>query len=93
MGKYAQLVMGPAGSGKVCSKEDIFLTHNTSIIILKPLQQLLFLKKSTYCKTIQLHCSNIGRPVHCFNLDPAAEDIGYTPSVGMLYTDHTDAKT
>merc|ERR1712137_1499838 len=54
MGKYAHLVMGPAGSGK-----------------------------STYCATIQQHCALTGRSAHIVNLDPAAEDIAYTPSVDI----------
>mmetsp|Transcript_78981 Transcript_78981/g.118745 ORF Transcript_78981/g.118745 Transcript_78981/m.118745 type:complete len:270 (+) Transcript_78981:21-830(+) len=54
MGRYAHLVMGPAGSGK-----------------------------STYCKKIQEHCAMTGRTVHIVNLDPAAEDILYTPSVDI----------
>jgi len=51
MGKHAQLVIGPAGSGK-----------------------------STYCKTIQDHCTAAGRVVHIVNLDPAAESFDYTPA-------------
>lgn len=58
MGKYCQLVIGPAGSGK-----------------------------STYCQTIQQHCENEGRTVHVANLDPAAEEFGYTCTVGMDLTE------
>ncbi|CAG8518853.1 3154_t:CDS:10, partial [Scutellospora calospora] len=53
-GRYVQLVMGPAGSGK-----------------------------STYCATMMTHCQNIGRSVHLFNLDPAAEKFEYDPSIDI----------
>lgn len=39
--------------------------------------------KSTYCYTIQQHCEALGRTVHIVNLDPAAEDILYKPSVDI----------
>jgi GTPase SAR1 family protein len=48
MTRYAQLVMGSAGTGK-----------------------------STYCSTIQEHCSAAGRTARVANLDPAAENFGY----------------
>ncbi|RIB03828.1 GPN-loop GTPase [Gigaspora rosea] len=54
MGRYVQLVMGPAGSGK-----------------------------STYCATMMTHCQNIGRSVHLFNLDPAAEKFEYNPTIDI----------
>ncbi|KAJ3034096.1 ATP binding protein [Rhizophlyctis rosea] len=50
----AQLVMGPAGSGK-----------------------------STFCSTIVTHCQTIGRSVHLVNLDPAAENFEYKPSIDI----------
>ncbi|CAG8553506.1 13179_t:CDS:2, partial [Dentiscutata heterogama] len=53
-GRYVQLVMGPAGSGK-----------------------------STYCATMMTHCQNIGRSVHLFNLDPAAEKFEYNPTIDI----------
>jgi hypothetical protein len=37
----------------------------------------------TYCATIQQHCATLGRTAHVVNLDPAAEDIAYTPSVDL----------
>ncbi|XP_076811111.1 GPN-loop GTPase 3-like [Clavelina lepadiformis] len=52
MPKYAQLVMGPAGSGK-----------------------------STYCAMLQEHLKVIKRECFVVNLDPAAEDFKYPPSV------------
>ncbi|KIY94452.1 hypothetical protein MNEG_13509 [Monoraphidium neglectum] len=54
MGKYAQLVIGPAGCGK-----------------------------STYCEHLWNHCQAIGRPIHCVNLDPAAEAFGYPISIDI----------
>ncbi|GBF90441.1 hypothetical protein Rsub_03437 [Raphidocelis subcapitata] len=54
MGKYAQLVIGPAGCGK-----------------------------STYCERLWEHCQAIGRPVHCVNLDPAAEAFAYPVSIDV----------
>jgi len=48
MGRFVQLVMGPAGVGK-----------------------------STYCKTMQDHCSATGRTLHVANLDPACESFEY----------------
>ena len=45
---YAQLVIGPAGSGK-----------------------------STYCTTINSHCSALGQTRHVINLDPAADQFNY----------------
>ncbi|MES1915554.1 MAG: hypothetical protein MHM6MM_007480 [Cercozoa sp. M6MM] len=54
MGKYAQLVMGPAGSGK-----------------------------STYCLAMQEHFQASNRVVHVMNLDPAAEQFRYQPSLDI----------
>ncbi|KAJ3152387.1 ATP binding protein [Irineochytrium annulatum] len=54
MGKCAQLVMGPAGSGK-----------------------------STFCATMMTHCQTTGRSVHLVNLDPAAENFEYDPSIDI----------
>ncbi|GKT34540.1 putative multi-domain containing protein [Aduncisulcus paluster] len=55
MGKYAQLVVGPAGSGK-----------------------------TTYCRKMYEHLQSIKRKfVHMFNLDPAAEELGYEPSIDI----------
>ncbi|KAL2916358.1 hypothetical protein HK105_204114 [Polyrhizophydium stewartii] len=54
MGKVAQLVMGPAGSGK-----------------------------STYCRTMLTHSQSIKRSFHLVNLDPAAENFEYEPTVDI----------
>ncbi len=64
--KFAQLVMGPAGTGK-----------------------------STYCRTMQEHCSALGRSMNVINLDPAADAFGYTVELGvplllLLLCDHDD---
>lgn len=40
-------------------------------------------KQSTYCEQLWNHCQAIGRPVHCVNLDPAAEAFGYPVSVDV----------
>ncbi|CAG8476197.1 22955_t:CDS:2 [Gigaspora rosea] len=39
--------------------------------------------KSTYCATMMTHCQNIGRSVHLFNLDPAAEKFEYNPTIDI----------
>ncbi|KAI9298187.1 GPN-loop GTPase 3 [Neoconidiobolus thromboides FSU 785] len=54
MGRYVQLVMGPAGSGK-----------------------------STYCKTMINHLITHKRTAHLVNLDPAAEDFEFEPTIDI----------
>jgi GTPase SAR1 family protein len=54
MGKFAVVVVGPAGSGK-----------------------------STFCKSLQEYYNLQGRSAHIFNLDPAAEDLQYEPSLDV----------
>eukprot|EP01102_Stenamoeba_stenopodia_P004551 TRINITY_DN14852_c0_g1_i1.p1 TRINITY_DN14852_c0_g1~~TRINITY_DN14852_c0_g1_i1.p1 ORF type:complete len:270 (+),score=53.66 TRINITY_DN14852_c0_g1_i1:80-889(+) len=39
--------------------------------------------KSTFCKVMQQHCEALRRTVHVVNLDPAAEDIRYNPSIDI----------
>lgn len=39
--------------------------------------------KSTFCSTLITHCHSIGRTVHLFNLDPAADKFEYEPSVDI----------
>lgn len=51
MGRFIQLVTGPAGVGK-----------------------------STYCKTMQDHCTSLRRKIFVGNLDPAAENFFYDPA-------------
>jgi polynucleotide 5'-kinase involved in rRNA processing len=38
--------------------------------------------KSTYCHVMQQHFEAIGRNLQIMNLDPAAEEIIYMPSIG-----------
>lgn len=52
--RYAQIVMGPAGSGK-----------------------------STYIGRMQKHYETIKRRVHCINLDPAADELQYEPTIDI----------
>jgi len=52
--RYAQIVMGPAGSGK-----------------------------STYCSTLVKHAEASRRRVHVINLDPAAENFDYEPTIDV----------
>jgi hypothetical protein len=59
------------------------LTHHHSRFF-PPLICFFVCVQSTFCKTIQQHCEVTKRTVHVVNLDPAAEDLGYSPSVGML---------
>lgn len=73
--KFAQLVVGPAGSGKVrstsglpgvlssCRRRSPPLTPPplTACCCLRP-------RQSTYCETIKSHCDAISRPVHVVNL-------------------------
>ncbi|KAI9325040.1 GPN-loop GTPase [Zopfochytrium polystomum] len=39
--------------------------------------------KSTYCSTMMTHCQTSGRSVHLVNLDPAAENFSYSPSIDI----------
>jgi len=39
--------------------------------------------KSTYCHAIQDFCTTVKRSVHCINLDPAAEHIGYPITIDI----------
>lgn len=39
--------------------------------------------KSTFCSTILTHCQNSKRKVHLVNLDPAAEQFTYKPSIDI----------
>ena len=61
MGRYAQLVIGPAGSGKV--KQHSAEARKASCCS----DRCLFLQ-STYCDTLRQHCEAIGRTVHIVNL-------------------------
>jgi Conserved hypothetical ATP binding protein len=82
--KYAQIIMGSAGTGKVSHDG---LLHEK--LLLQPegfshaLPPLCFPLQSTYCKAIQEHCAAAGRTVRVINLDPAAEAFKYACSVDI----------
>ena len=39
--------------------------------------------KSTFCASLITHAQTIGRSVHLFNLDPAAERFEYEPTIDI----------
>lgn len=39
--------------------------------------------KSTLCSALITHANSIGRNVHLFNLDPAAENFEYQPTIDI----------
>lgn len=39
--------------------------------------------KSTFCSSLIAHAQSLGRNVHLFNLDPAAERFEYQPSIDI----------
>lgn len=84
MPRYAQLVMGPAGSGKV---------RQAPVSTLKAQQQAeadvggcsahaTLSPQSCYCSTLVRHCGTLGRSVQVVNLDPAAEYFNYPVMAG-----------
>jgi hypothetical protein len=77
--RYGQLVIGPAGSGKVSLNLIHILIHYLRFN--NPL--LIFFSKSTYCATFQEHCKVVGRTVFVVNLDPAAEQFRYECSIDI----------
>lgn len=87
MPRYAQLVMGPAGSGKVT-----MLTHASELkangfLLAQCDGDGVFLScvssfQSTYCSTMVQHCETLGRSVQVVNLDPAAEHFEYPVMAG-----------
>jgi len=87
--RYAQLVMGPAGSGKV--KRPVSLYPSSHLPPPPPPHPhphphpILSVAQSTFCRYIQQHCANTKRTVHIVNLDPAAENFEYRPSIGNCY--------
>jgi hypothetical protein len=68
MGRYAQLVVGPAGSGKARTQAGWL---GCGVAYPAPVWQ------STYCQQLHTHCESVGRLVHVVNLDPAAEHFEY----------------
>jgi hypothetical protein len=88
MTKYAQLIMGTAGTGKVrgscgplhppCVRRRRELLYGAPSPLQPSLPPLLSPSpQSTYCRAIQEHCSAASRTVRVANLDPAAEHFGY----------------
>ena len=72
--RYGQIVIGPAGSGKV-SINSLF---HVSVINNAPCHC-----QSTYCSNVVKYCQELKRTVHVVNLDPAAEEFSYHAEVGM----------
>lgn len=73
--KYVQLVIGPAGSGKSTYCENI-KQHCDTIGRFEPAQRARGGQhSSTYLDACRPRPPR--RPVHVFNLDPAAEHFGY----------------
>ena len=70
--RYGQIVMGPAGCGKVSER-----SRNGLVVD----DEMYF--QSTYCSNIVKHCQTVKRSVHVINLDPAAEHFDYPVDVGM----------
>lgn len=67
MGKHAQFVMGPAGSGK-STYVNTLRTHCENIFTIK---------------FILLIFKTMKRIVHCINLDPAAENFNYPVTIDI----------
>lgn len=84
--RYAQLVVGPAGSGKVI----LFLFHIIKLkrYKIKLLKYLNF--QSTYCSTIVKQATDTKRVIEVVNLDPAAEHFDYEPLVDIRELIHLD---
>lgn len=82
--KFAQLVVGPAGSGKVrrqaCLQVPPLPAAAAAADACWPVQYcrsttaslVHFSMQSTYCDTIKQHCDAINRPVHVVNLGALA---------------------
>ncbi|XP_070331300.1 GPN-loop GTPase 3 isoform X3 [Odocoileus virginianus] len=88
MPRYAQLVMGPAGSGKARILERVAVSFSRGSS--RPIdrthiscigRQILHHRatwESTYCATMVQHCEALNRSVQVVNLDPAAEHFNYS---------------
>lgn len=79
---YAQLVIGPAGSGKVTSNSITLYTY--VIVFSETIINRFFLcyLQSTYCSSLYQHCEATRRTIHIVNLDPAAENFDYPVAMG-----------
>ncbi len=81
--RYGQIVMGPAGSGKVRPKKSAATLHRLDFMnYLSPPPQ------STYCNTMVNHCHASKRSVYVVNLDPAAEHFEYPVHIGKDIAAH-----
>lgn len=96
--KYAQIVMGAAGTGKVsiaAKSESVKagrarartcsarFRHTYSHHFAPTGAGICLDMQSTYCHALQEHCNTTGRAMRVINLDPAAETFKYTPSFGL----------
>lgn len=89
MPRYAQVVIGPAGSGKVlCGRSLLLIAQFRNALQRCCLIRRFLNVQSTYCKQIYEHCQSIGRMVHVVNLDPAAEHFEYPTAVGRTCNLH-----
>ncbi|OEL13289.1 GPN-loop GTPase 3 [Dichanthelium oligosanthes] len=73
---YAQLVIGPAGSGKVRAPDSppVYFLRFSSLM---RGCRVVYAVQSTYCSSLYDHCQTVGRTIHIVNLDPAAEHFNY----------------
>ena len=89
MGKFAQLVVGPAGCGKVMPNRKSCLQWIASTIGSRKGQcvtlNICMLLQSTYCDHLRQHCEAVGRTVHTVNLGKLS--VGFyannTPSLSL----------
>lgn len=49
--------------------------------------------KSTFASALITHGQTLGRTMHLFNLDPAAEDFEYEPAIGTPIFAHSAARS
>ena len=96
--KFCQLVMGSAGTGKVCvlieqnrrqrracqfhHSQFDTRTRFARCAHSQSPHQFHHGAQSTYCQAIQEHCATKGRTVRVANLDPAAEAFKYDVAFG-----------
>jgi GTPase SAR1 family protein len=62
-----------------CQLKIVVEMGKTAILVMGPAGS----GKSTFCKTIQQHCQSIKRSIHLVNLDPAAEEFEFKPSIDI----------
>ena len=83
MGRFAQLVVGPAGCGKVKDK----LTDKALFLLLAqhlPEAEGAIMSQSTYCDHLRQHCEAVGRTVHIVNLGEMLAHYACCPKAGCL---------